>query len=504
MLNLTVRSKWTGLCGGLCLGLLSAPLFTAQAATLSTLFAFDLHQTAAGVVEGTGSNLGALFGTTSDTTLSYGGSIYKVGLNGGAPQIIYQLQSNDGYSPQAALLASSDGNLYGTTRYAARSGTNLSVGAGTVFRITQAGTGFTTLHTFNVTAHGAYPDRQLIEDATWLYGVTTLGGNSGTGTAFRLRKSDGFFQVLHHFAAIDGTGANSSGTGAIREGAFPASSLTLSGGRLYGVTSGGGANLKTISSGTAGLITTGTGTLYSLNVDGTGFTTHYNFSALDDTATDPNDSTKILSYNTDGVQPSGTLLEVSPGVLWGVTSDGGNPAAGTATGYGTVFSYNSLNSTLTAVHAFNNDNGAVPSGTLVKDRLSGVIYGATLSGSATTTPVRQFGGLFRITPGTGVFAEEYTLAFTQGSNLTGGLIQASDNDLYTTTSFGNACTSITANGYGAVLRYSLATNANAAGYSSCTQFQSNSNSGGGALQAGWLWLLAALGLVPVARRFRRG
>lgn len=495
MLNSTVRGKkagWGAL--GLCLGMLNAPAFNAEAATLSTVFAFDQHLTAAGVVEGDGNNLGVLFGTTYDTSVSYGGAIFKVPLGGGAPQIVYQLQSTDGYSPQATLLLSTDHYLYGTTHYGPRAGSSTASGAGTIFRVAQDGSGFATLHTFEGSSEGGYPDRALIEDATYLYGVATAGGTNNTGTVFRVRKSDGLFQVLHQFAGLDST----TGASVAGEGAYPSSSLTLVNGRLYGVTSGGGTNLKKITDSAGTAVTVGTGTLYSLNIDGSGFQTHHHFSALDDTAVSPSDSSVILSYNADGVQPNGNLLEVSPGVLVGTTSDGGDPHAGTVSGYGTVFRFDTATASLNTLYAFDNDTGALPKGTLVKDRIGGMVYGMTTSGSTASTPVRAYGSLFRINPTTAEFAVEYSLAFAEGSQPTGELIQAANGDLFTTAAYGSACTGVSSSGYGAVLRYSLATNGSSSGYANCTV--ATSSGGGGVMSPLWLWLLATLGCVPVVRR----
>lgn len=501
MLNFSLRGNKAWWCLlGMCLGLMNAPAF---GATYSTVFAFDLHLTSVGVVEGSGSNQGFLFGTTYDSSLTYGGSIYKVAMNGGAPQVVYQLKDTDGYNPQAMLLLGSDGYLYGTTHYGPRLGSFTSAGTGTIFRVGQDGTNFTKLHTFaasttthsvtgnSLNADGIFPDRALIESGAYLYGVTTAGGLNGSGVVFRLRKSDGLLDVLHHFAATTSTGVSSNIVNGVGEGAYPTSSLTLAtNGRLYGVTSGGGANLKTTSSGTSGA-----GTIYSLNVDGTDFQTVYNFTALDDTAAV---GANAIGVNPDGVQPNGNLLEVSSGVLVGTTSDGGTPIDTTATGYGTVFTFTVATRSLNTLHAFDNTTGATPSGSLVLDSTSGRVYGVTNTGSSTSTPVTLLGEIYSVNPTTANFAIEHALVFAEGSGPTGGLIKASNGDLFGTVGYGNVCTATSSSGYGAVFRYSLTTNASSSGYANCTVY--DSDSGGGAFSPGFLWLLSALGLVPVVRR----
>jgi hypothetical protein len=77
------------------------------------------------------------------------------------------------------------------------------------------------------------------------------------------------------------------------------------------------------------------------------------------------------------------------------------------------------------------------------------------------------------------------------------LILGSNGDLFGTVTYSNACTAFSSSGYGAVFRYS-ATNANSSGYANCTAY--DSGGGGGSFGAGFLWLLAALGLAPPVRR----
>jgi hypothetical protein len=297
--------------------------------------------------------------------------------------------------------------------------------------------------------------------------------------------------LLYAFNATTATGAGSAG-----EGAYPSSSLTLgSDGRLYGVTASGGINLKS-TAGTTANVTTGTGTIYSLNTDGTGFQTLYNFSALDDTAT------TLPGINADGAQPIGSLLEISPGIFVGTASDGGTPADTTATGYGTVFRFESASSTLTTLYSFDSNHGASPTGNLILDGT--LVYGMVATGASvatSTTPVTQFGAFFSIDPlatnPAATYKIEHPLTFAEGSGFTGSLIKASDGDVYTTVQAGNGCTALNGSGYGAVLRYSLTTGGSSAGYSNCTQPNSG---GGGSMSPGVVWLLAMLGLAPPVRR----
>ena len=508
MVNLTVRGHkaWWGLLA-ICV-VLSAPAFSANPPNFSVLFAFDLHNTAAGVVEGTngpaGNNVGVLYGTTSDTSLTSGGTIYKVSKGGGAPEIVYQLKETDGYSPQATLLVgrngplptdAADGYLYGTTIFAPRLGLTTGYGSGTVFKVRQDGTGFTTLYTFDASAvinsvtnagvnlNGMHPNAALIQDAVYLYGVTPQGGAGSVGTVFRINKTDGSFTRLHTFPQPDATGINSNG-----EGAIPSAPLTLGkDGLLYGVTSGGGANLYTISTTTSA----GTGTIYSLNRGGAvdaPLVSSYNFDLLNN-----NTDSTTPGLNVSGAQPTGGLVETDvPGVFVGTARVGGTPAliapATTTVGYGTLFKYTAATNSVTPLYNFDNVTGAVPTGDLVFDNQQRVIYGVTSSGS-------PYANLYSFDLDTSAFLGLH--AISEVGSLTGGLIMASDGDLYGTGASGSACTAINGVGYGAVFRYSLATGESSAGYSSCTPV---SNSGGGSMSPGFMWLLALLGLAPPVRR----
>jgi hypothetical protein len=152
-----------------------------------------------------------------------------------------------------------------------------------------------------------------------------------------------------------------------------------------------------------------------------------------------------------------------------------------------VFKYIPANSpnAVTTLYKFDNvTSGASPAGTLVRDKNNNqLIYGET------STNLYSFN----------LSSNTLTVlhAVTEVGGLNDGLIMASDGDLYGTAQTGSACTALNGVGYGAVFRYSLTTDESSAGYSSCTQ---PSNSGGGSMSPGFIWLLALLGLAPPVRR----
>ena len=124
----------------------------------------------------------------------------------------------------------------------------------------------------------------------------------------------------------------------------------------------------------------------------------------------------------------GTLIQGIDGSLYGATGGGG------ANGYGTVFSVTSGGS-LTTLHSFNVTDGAGPYAALTQ-ATDGNFYGVTNTGGA-----NRFGTVFNITPG-GVLTTIYSFCAqvncADGAYPFAGLIQATDGDLYGTTTSGGA------------------------------------------------------------------
>jgi uncharacterized repeat protein (TIGR03803 family) len=129
-----------------------------------------------------------------------------------------------------------------------------------------------------------------------LYGTAGTGGSAGNGTVFAINKDGTGLTNLHSFAA--GVGYFPAITNS--DGTYPAPQLILSGNILYGTALYGGRS--------------GSGALFAINTDGTGFTNLYSFSG-----------------GTDGANPFAGLV-LSGSALYGTASAGG------FLGNGTVFS----------------------------------------------------------------------------------------------------------------------------------------------------------------------
>ena len=208
-----------------------------------------------------------------------------------------------------------------------------------------APTPLAALHTFTGGSDGANPYAGLVLSANALYGTAVYGGSSNAGTVFRVSTNGTGFATLHSF----------SGGG---DGAQPFGGLILSGTTLYGTTSSGGSSSA--------------GTVFSLNADGTGFTTLHSFGG-----------------GSDGAQPWGELV-LSGNTLYGAAGSAGSLSAGT------VFSVNTDGTGFATLHNFNGgSDGAGPYAGLV-------LSGNTLYGTADVGGTSDEGTVFSVnTDGSG-------------------------------------------------------------------------------------------------------
>jgi uncharacterized repeat protein (TIGR03803 family) len=220
---------------------------------------------------------------------------------------------------------------------------------------------FTVLHSFSAThtnslgyytnSDGAFPFG-LISSGTTLYGALNGGGSGGSGTIFNMNTNGTSFATLYNFTAIEGMNAynytNSDGWGP--------HGVILSGNTLYGVTGNGGSG--------------GSGTIFKMNTNGTGFATLYSF-------TEPGIDyyAPYTPYtNSDGCAPNAVIL--SGNTLYGTAMYGGT------NGCGTVFKVNTNGSGFTTLYNFTttSTNGQRPICLLC---LSGnTLYGTTVFGGS--------------------------------------------------------------------------------------------------------------------------
>jgi uncharacterized repeat protein (TIGR03803 family) len=251
---------------------------------------------------------------------------------------------------------------------------------------------FTTLASFNGT-DGDTPLAGLVQATNGnLYGTTWDGG--GYGTVFKITPS-GTLTTLYSFCFEGGT---------CTDGAEPYAGLVqATDGDLYGTTYGGGAS--------------NAGTIFKITSSGT-LTTLYSFCSQGGCA--------------DGKNPFAGLVQASNGDLYGTTYSGGTRGGG-----GTVFKI-TPSGTLTTLYSFCSEEGCGenPFAGLVQAS-NGDLYGTTYSGGAYNA-----GTIFKITP-SGTLTTLYSFCSEGGcadgeSPSLGGLVQATNGDLYGTTYLGGA------------------------------------------------------------------
>jgi uncharacterized repeat protein (TIGR03803 family) len=226
------------------------------------------------------------------------GTIFAINTNGGSFTNLHNFAITDGQNPTSPLLLSG-GTLYGSTP---DGGTNAM---GTLFKLSTNGAGFTSLYSFSyrggypyTNSDGANPLGALILAGNSLYGTASDGGTNSTGTIFAINTDGSGFTTLHQFGGLAGTLQTNS------DGANPQSGLLLYGSTLYGTAVNGGQF--------------GNGTLFRLNLDGSGFSAWYHFT----------DTNNAAGTNADGAHPIGGLIQ-SGSVLYGTANVGGTGGCGT-------------------------------------------------------------------------------------------------------------------------------------------------------------------------------
>jgi uncharacterized repeat protein (TIGR03803 family) len=305
----------------------------------------------------------------------------------------------------------------GNDLYGALSTTIGGSTGGLIFKVARDGSSVTTLYQLGE-EDGVSPQAGLLVGSDGVfYGTTHFGKretDAGLGTVFSVRTDGSDFTTLHAFATSDEQNQDDN---PINEGgAFPDATLVEgSDGFLYGVTRAGGEN--------------GTGTIFKVAKNGTGFSTLHEFGEI------TSDEDEPLTENADGAYPAAGLIE-SNGYFYGTTPRGG------ANGRGTIFRLRFDGSEFGLVHVFTdivepdedeipvNEDGATPLASLL-DGGDGLLYGVTSQGGA-----NGLGTLFSVTPAGDVFTTLHDFTAKRGSVPTAAPIVGRDGNLWGTTSGG--------------------------------------------------------------------
>jgi len=329
-----------------------------------------------------------LYGTAAAGGSGGQGTIFKVHTDGTGFTNLHSFTAldasfytnSDGANPDNDLILSNN-TLYST---AINGG---SFDNGTLFRVNTDGTGFTNLHSFTAVyssplsplgtnRDGAYPVGGLVLLGNTLYGTTDGGGRSGNGAVFAVNTDGTGFTNLYSFSATSSHLGTTLVTNS--DGANPDSGLVLSGSTLYGTTSQGGMNgwFANGSNGYNGSY--GSGTVFKINTDGTGFTNLHSFAAAT-----PNPTSIFHGWtNSEGTTPYAGLI-VLGNTLYGTANNGGSSGNGTVfalntDGTGFTVLYNFTAGSINSSATYTNSDGAGPYWNL---NLSGnILYGTTTSG----------------------------------------------------------------------------------------------------------------------------
>src|SRR6266542_4226024 len=326
---------------------------------------------------------GRLYGAARSGGIDNIGTLFRLQKDGGSFEVLHSFSggAGDGKSPFAGLIEASDGLLYGTT-YA---GGNAN--AGVLFKINRNGAGFALVHSFTAATDGQGPSASLIEASDGaLCGTARDGGDTGSGTVFKVNRDGSNFSALHHFGqSADGQNPY----GGLVEG---------NDGAIRGTTRNGGAAIN--------------GTVFKMNKDGTSYTVLHHFDG----------------GLGDGYRPEGGLVTGQDGEWYGTTRLGGRA------NIGVIFKLNNDGSDYVRLRSFTfNGNDAMRPYAGVVEGSEGALYGMTTEGGA-----YEFGAVFKLNKDGSGYAilHNFDPDTSEGINPFGGLIEGSDGVLYGATRYG--------------------------------------------------------------------
>ena len=272
-----------------------------------------------------GNFYGVTPGDGSSTTLcvTLCGTVYRVDTNGDFA-VVHRFQTADGFGLTAGLIEAQPGDLWGTTIVGGEPACTDDDSCGTVFRLHFDG-GFQTMHAFALDEGNQPKGTLVLADNGNIYGVTSRGGQNGTGTVFQITQNGNLTAIYDY----DPSSCNDVIDGLIQ----------VDSGDLVGACNGPGS-----------------GAVFRLSTGGS-FQTVYSLDLSGD----------------DGAGP-GKPMQASDGLLYGVNVLGGAHSGGT------LYQL-SLNGLYMKLHDFDEPTGRFPYSGLTQSP-DGRIYGATFAGGA--------------------------------------------------------------------------------------------------------------------------
>jgi len=394
---------------------------------------------------------GELFGMTSDGGSSNGGVIFCFDPISGRYRKVLDFLGANGGNPYGNLVAGPDGKYYGSTFQGGISN------AGVIFSFNDSTGQYTKLKDFGADANGQEPSGNLLWAINGkIYGMTAFGGANNDGVIYSLNPDLTGYAKLVDFDSAGGV--NPFG-----------SLIQVTGGKLYGLTSKGGAlgggTIFSFDPGSAtmskiydfdprlgdnpygSLLEAADGKLYGLTSNGG----QYGYGSLFDFDPHAFTYTKLVDFNhQNGANPFGSLVQSSNGRLYGLTSQGGNGYINRddTSGAGVIFSFDPVTSLYTKVLDFKSDDeGGASYGSFLKAS-NGKLYAMTNGGGTSGAGV-----IFCLDPDKNTFTKLHDFDFENGANPYGNLMQRADGKLYGTAYQGGA------NNAGVIFSFDPVTNA---------------------------------------------
>jgi uncharacterized repeat protein (TIGR03803 family) len=364
---------------------------------------------------------------------SYAGAIaeYTVATNGIVNVGSFD-RSLNGTSPQGNLKKSSvNGKYYGVAGYGGAGD------FGTIFEFDHAIDTIINKHSFSPSDNGKKPTGTLVKAPNGkLYGITQAGGIHGNGTIFEV---DPVTETVVKRVDFD-----------LTVGKRPVGGLTLAtNGKLYGVTSNGGASDRgvifeyNISANTlvklkdvyplgnnpyAGLIQATNGKLYGTTLSGgIGYGIIYSY----DIALDTMIRCDMFNRYDDGGHIQSRLMQATNGKLYGAARSYGTH------GLGTVFEFDITADSIRAIDHFTDSNGSNPYGGLTQTA-NGNIYGITNRGNITGVG-SKYGVVYQLDLVADTIIPLHNfVASVHGYGGYGEFLEASNGKLYVTSSYSSS------------------------------------------------------------------
>ncbi len=272
---------------------------------------------------------------------------------------------------------------------------------GTIYKTDSIGNNFMSIHSFErYIGENPRKNKLCLAGNGKLYGVTFRGGQGDYGVLFVYDPLTNDYNILFHF------GVNTYAYGCYPYGGL----MQASNGKLYGMTSSGGASNN--------------GAIFEYDI-------------IADTII----SKVLFDGSNIGEVPFGDLLEVSYGKLLGLTRYGG------LYNKGVLFEYNYVSDTCIKKIDFNGVNGEGPYSSLVK-KPNGYVYGTTRGGGNNNAGV-----LFEYQPlSNALSVKVYFDGTNKGRSPYSRLLVANNGKLYGLTSTGGV------NNQGVLFEYNTTTN----------------------------------------------